>query len=148
MKQAILFSVLMMVAFSACVRDNKDASAQVDTRASLKGAISYRDNFEIPETSDISVQLLDITEGLEQATIVGDTTFKAEKTTIPFPFVVRYDKDLIQPDRKYALNADISFVTVNLYYTLEPVEVLNAGPKNNVSMILVKGPKPAEEITE
>lgn len=137
---------MLLFGLSACVSEEKAASDSSinDAMVTLRGAISYRDNNEIPPGSDIYVRLLDITNGLEKATEVNSISFEAGKGTIPFPFAIEYDPTKIEPGGKYALDAEIKYTSVNMYYTLEPIEVINSELKNDIAIILVKGPKPRE----
>lgn len=134
-----LFSLLLACLFLSCNTGNQSAP---EYDSSISGAISYRDRSQIPPNSEIQVRLVDITEASPR--LVNDTTFNSGEGSIPFAFSVLYNKEQIQEGRSYALDADITFAGVNLYYTLEPIEVFN-GLNNNVAMILVKGPKPSGE---
>ncbi|MEO0338317.1 MAG: YbaY family lipoprotein, partial [Bacteroidota bacterium] len=117
--------------------DNQETGA---FDAKIEGAVSYRDKSTIPPSSIIKVALLDLSAG--EPKVINQAEYRAGETSVPYAFSIPYNKSAINPEGTYALNGEISFAGQNLYYTLKPIEVINTTLKNNVALILVKGPKP------
>ncbi len=138
--QKYIFIFLALILCSTCQSENQGAESQFDTK--IEGAVSYRDKSSIPPSSIIKVELLDITAGKQ--TVINQVEYRAGEASVPFAFSIPYEKASIKPDGVYALNGEITFAGRNLYYTLAPVEVINSSLKNNVALILVKGPKPTD----
>ena len=109
----------------------------------IAGAITFRDNSNIPPSCDIIVRLHDMTAGSK---IVRDTSFRTGKTNMPYSYVIGYNDSDIVKGNTYAITAVIEFSGVNMYYTLTPFEVINNGLKNELDMILVMGPKPIDTL--
>jgi uncharacterized lipoprotein YbaY len=148
MKTQFLIALsLLVLALGACKSDaantettQKDAAnTEATTADEITGIITYRDDGNIPSTADITIRLVDLSA--EDKKVVSETTFKTGSNGKPFSFTLPYDADAIEVGKIYGLDADINFMVASLYYTLEPVEVLNNGLKNEITMILVKGPK-------
>lgn len=139
-KLVILVLSLFLSTLFAC--NNGDSSLRNTRNDAITGMISYRDDSRIPNTGNIIIRLLEI--GPEENKVVNEMTMQAGGRGIPFPFTLPYDKPSIEKGKTYALDIDIEFVGANLYYTLEPIEVLSNGLKRDVSIILVKGPKPQD----
>ncbi|MEM6377638.1 MAG: YbaY family lipoprotein [Bacteroidota bacterium] len=131
-----ILSLFLMTVF-AC--NNGDTTLRNTRNDAITGMISYRDSDKIPPTSVITLRLLEL-EGSENK-IINEMTMESGGGGIPYPFSFPYDKSKIEDGKTYALDIDIDFITANLYYTLEPIEVLSNGLKRDVSVILVKGPK-------
>lgn len=133
---SFIASVFLLTVF-AC--NNGDTTLRNTRNDAITGMISYRDNNKIPPSSLITIRLLEMGEA--EPKIINEMTMESGGGGIPFPFTLPYDKSAIEENKKYALDIDIDFMVANLYYTLEPIEVLNNGLKRDVSVILVKGPK-------
>jgi uncharacterized lipoprotein YbaY len=141
---------LLALAFWGCNNDtpaatsnNNDAPATASIGSNeITGVITYRDDSKLPSTTDVTIHLVDLSS--EDKQVISETTFKTGTNGKPFPFTLPYDAETIEAGKTYGLDANIDFITASLYYTLEPIEVLNNGVKNEVVMILVKGPKPVE----
>jgi uncharacterized lipoprotein YbaY len=132
MRFAIPGLLLLLLILSSCSNDPPAPTI-------IKGVISHRSGETIPTGSLIEMRLLDITD--EEPRVLDRMQFESQGQ-IPFSFSFPYQKSMIEKGRRYGLEADINFVTINLYYTLEPFEVLSNGLNTDVAMILVKGPKP------
>ncbi|GAB5551093.1 MAG: hypothetical protein Sapg2KO_06840 [Saprospiraceae bacterium] len=139
-KPVTLILSLLLSTFFAC--SNSDTSLRNTRNDTITGMISYRDDSKIPGTSDIIIRLLEMGDGENK--VINEMTMKTGERGIPFPFALPFDKPSIEKDKKYALDIDIKFIQANLYYTLEPIEVLSNGLQRDVSVILVKGPKPQD----
>lgn len=139
-KPLIFVLVLLLSTFLAC--NNGDSSLRNTRNDAITGMISYRDDSKVPSSANIIMRLLEI--GPDENKVINEMTMQAGNGGIPFSFTFPYDKPSIEKEKTYALDIDIEFMVANLYYTLEPIEVLSNGLKRDVSVILVKGPKPQE----
>lgn len=139
-KPVTLILSLVLSTFFACT--NSDTSLRNTRNDAITGMISYRDDSKIPSSGDIIIRLLEI--GQEENKVINEMTMKANGNGKPFPFTLPYDKPSIEKGKTYALDIDIEFMVANLYYTLEPIEVLSNGLQRDVTVILVKGPKPQD----
>ena len=135
MKHIFIFLLLGLFLWAGCESEPK-------LPPSINGVISYRDNFKLPTDAVVTVRLLDLSNGEEKE--MNKIQFQLNGQQIPLAFKIPYLETDIQKNGKYVLDAEINFLFANLYYTLEPYEVLNNRVKNNVAMILVKGQKPKE----
>lgn len=156
MKNAYVLLVIFALVLTACGSEEPNNSStdasQTETpieeapvvetnQTTLQGVISHRDTSSIPPSADIFMQLVDITDGVETATLVEDYVFEAGQSEIPIPFHIRYNEEDIQPDRKYALQAEVKFTSLSLYRTATPVAVLNGNPTQNIALMMVKSTK-------
>ena len=135
MKHIFIFLLLGLFLWTGCESEPKIPPL-------INGVISFRDDFKLPADVVVSVRLLDLSNGEEKE--MNKIQFQPNGQQIPLTFKISYLEKDIQKNGKYVLDAEINFSVANLYYTLEPYEVLNNGVKNDVVMILVKGPKPKE----
>lgn len=156
MKNAFILLVIFALTLTACGSEepnNQPAEvSQTETtteeapvvetnQTTLQGVISHRDTSTIPPSANIFMQLIDITDGTEQATVVKEYVFEAGQSEIPIPFNILYREEDIQADRQYALQAEVKFTSLSLYRTASPVAVLNGNPTQNIALMLVKSTK-------
>lgn len=156
MKNTFILFVISALTFTGCgseaPNDQSSKTAQTEmptaeapvaepNQTTLQGVISHRDTNTIPPSANIFMQLVDITDGVEAAALVEDYIFEAGQSEIPIPFNIRYKEEEIQPDRKYALRAEVKFTSLSLYRTAAPVPVLDGNPTQNIALILVKSTK-------
>jgi putative lipoprotein len=156
MKNTFLLFLTLVLGLTACASEetnnespeNPNVETPVEEapvvetgQTTLQGVISHRDTNTIPPSANIFMQLVDITDGVEAATLVEDYVFEAGQSEIPIPFYIRYQEEDIQADRKYALRAEVKFTSLSLYRTAAPVPVLNGNPTQNIALILVKSTK-------
>ncbi|HKK73997.1 MAG TPA: YbaY family lipoprotein [Saprospiraceae bacterium] len=156
MKYTFVFLLSILLILPACVSNTEEetseslsttenineAAVSPQGLTTLQGTISHQDNGKtIPPSAYVFIQLVDITDGVEKAALVEDYVYQAGQSEIPLPFNIRYDDEIIQPERKYGLQAEIKFTDLSLYYALEPVEVISNGVKRDIDLILAKGPK-------
>lgn len=159
MKYSFVIFLSVLLALSGCVsqsedqeseqppitENNKEEGISPQGLTTLQGTISHQDNGKtIPPSAYIFMGLVDITDGLEKATLLEEYVFEAGQSEIPIPFNIRYDEADIEPERKYGLQAEIKFTNLSLYHSPEPVDVLYNGVTKNITLILAKGPKPQE----
>lgn len=141
--QKPIITILSLFLLTTFACDNSDTSLRNTRNDAINGVITYRDDSKIPPTSEMTIRLLEL-EADGSSKVIKELKMESGSSGRPFPFTLPYDKQAINKDKKYALDIDIDFIVANLYYTLEPIEVLSNGLKRDVTAILVKGPKPVD----
>ncbi|MFW6114540.1 MAG: YbaY family lipoprotein [bacterium] len=120
---------------------------------SIIGTIHTSRFASVPRRGALTIRLLDVTdqrltdqrrpdevrssreERLPPNQVVSERTYR-KLGPFPFPFELIYDGQEIEPDRDYALDADITVNGDTEFSTTEPYPVLERGAQGRVHMVL------------
>lgn len=91
----------------------------------LRGEVILEEPAPIPRDAQLIVRLVDVTRANLTAPMLGEVRINNPDTP-PFEFAIRYDPAGIDPQRDYALEAEIRVAERPMMRSIERVQVLNA----------------------
>ncbi len=106
--------------------------------ASITGTVTYLQRIALPPgTMSVQVQLMDISKQDVASVVLGQQTITLEHQ-VPIPFIIIYNPQDIIPTHRYAIQARITDLDGNLWFTTTSVyQVITDGyPGSNVEVIL------------
>ena len=131
---------LMAGLFAAGCRPGEDGG--VDGQAatgSLSGTVLYRERIALPADATIVVRLEDVSRADAPADVVASQTIAADGRQVPIPFELDFAPERIEPNRRYALRAEIRAAGGELLFTtMTNRAVLEPGAANEGIEILVQ----------
>lgn len=114
--------------------------------ATLRGTISYRERVALPNNAVITVRLL--TMSIDAPVTVAETTFNSDSRQVPIPFELGYNRNQINTNQRYWIQAEISIDGKVAWTTQTRYEVLTQGnPTDNIQLILVQGQQTPPPVT-
>ncbi|MEZ6065127.1 MAG: YbaY family lipoprotein [Planctomycetaceae bacterium] len=126
---------------SVLVQNNRDGKllnlpVKLDSRfSSIDGNIVYRENYSLPRTAVVNVELREtIRQGAPPVTLARRTI--TDVTTVPIPFRLDYDPSLVDRNRIYQLYATITSGNQTLFETRQNIPVIADGRTTNVSVLV------------
>ena len=118
----ILLAVLLAVSFAVPASES-DGGAM----ASVTGHVTYRERIALRPGSVVTVKLVDVSRADVKATILAEQRIE-NPATVPVPFQLDYDPDVIDGHMSYAVQAQIHDVAGQLQWTTtEHIGVLSRG---------------------
>ncbi|MBN2240311.1 MAG: YbaY family lipoprotein [Dehalococcoidales bacterium] len=136
-KIILLFGTMLLIGVSifslAC-------SSNTDTKASVKGVITYRERIALPQDNvKIIVKIEDISLADAKATTIGEQLIENPGHQVPFDFSVEYDPADIVENHSYAMRVRIE-VGGDLWFTnTSSIPVITRdNPVNDLEIVLSK----------
>ncbi len=101
----------------------------------VTGTISYLQRIALPEGSEVTVQLRDVSRMDASAVVLAEQRFTA-RSQVPLPFELRVDAARIDPRMRYAVAARIERGGKLLFINDKIYSVLTQGHGNRVELVL------------
>ncbi len=129
MMSRIVLSLAAVATLAGCMPEDIGNA----NRVTLTGTVSYRERIALPNNARISVQLADVSRADAPATIVSQTTFRANGRQVPIPFTLQYNPNRLQANGRYTVSARITGADGQLMFT---TDTHNALPRPGLPMQL------------
>ena len=106
--------------------------------AQVTGSVSYRERIALPAGGRLRVTLLDVSLIDQPARVVAERELEA-RGQVPIPFALEVERARIDPDRRYALHAELSAAEGGLRWaTPTAVPVLTRGAPSAVEIVVAR----------
>ena len=113
---AVALLVLLLSAYT--LADNRNSGTEL---GQITGTVTYRERMALPPESSVTVTLVEIDE--DGYVIVAEEIIWP-KGQVPIPFVLEYERDVIDPERDYAVRATITDKDGEVMWSLaEPLPI-------------------------
>jgi putative lipoprotein len=99
-------ALAVMFLLAGCQTSGGNAPAE-SAEASLTGTVSYRERMALPPDAKVEVRLEDVSRADAPASVIAEQRIDTEGRQLPIPFDLRYARDRIEPNHRYALRAEI-----------------------------------------
>ncbi len=115
-----------------------DGSPALTFAPAVGGELTYKARIALPETAQVIITLEDVSKGDSSAQVIGQTIMKAPVGP-PIPFAVTYNLKDIDPERTYAVRAQIKDANGALLFTSDQAyHVITQGNPSYVTIELVQ----------
>jgi putative lipoprotein len=112
------------------------ACASPSGPAQVTGSVTYRERIALPEGARLRVTLLDVSMLDMPARVIAEREIRPSGQ-VPIPFALDFAGDRIEPDRRYALHAELSSPDAKLRWaTATAVPVLTQGAPSAVEIVV------------
>lgn len=102
----------------------------------VDGTITYLPRIALTPEAEIQVQLVDVSRADAPATVIAETTFRANGRQVPFAFALPYDPSRIQPNNSYAIQVRITEDGQLRFITTRAYLVITRGNPSTVEIIV------------
>ena len=132
--------LLGAAALSACEPSSPPATKPAGPSVppiAVTGRVTYQVRSELPPTAVIEVVLQDVSRADAPAETINTQRIVANGKQVPFPYLVRYNPNMIDPRNTYAVRATIKDGDKLLFTSTQHIPVItNGAPTSNVEIVV------------
>ena len=132
--------LLGIVALTACEPTSAPATKPAGPSVppiAVTGTVTYLVRSALPPTAVIEVMLQDVSLADAPAETINTQRITTNGRQVPFPYLVRYNPNMIDPTHTYAVRATIKDGDKLLFTSTQSYPVItNGAPTSNVEIIV------------
>lgn len=138
-------SLLGLTLFTACApADGRTSDVEEPQgKATLAGAVAYRERIALPPDAMVIVRLEDVSLADAPSTVLAEQIIPTEGAQVPIRYTLRYDPQRLEANHSYAVSARITDAGGRLMWISDTQHrVLTGGaPTTDVPIMLVRVPE-------